>query len=95
MLLDVDDDVEVAGGSPAAAGFGFGPSNYDTTKRDDYWTMNLRVGISGEHWSLVAWSQNVTDEEYLEEVIPAPEFGGSFIHPAARRGYGLDFQYNF
>ena len=29
------------------------------------------------------------------EVIPAPEFGGSFIHPSALRSYGLDVTYQF
>jgi iron complex outermembrane receptor protein len=76
-------------------GFGFGPSNYDTAKRDDYWKMNLRAGIAGENWSIMAWSQNVTDEEYLEEAIPAPEFGGSFIHNTAGRVSGVDFTYSF
>ena len=76
-------------------GFGFGPSNYTNTKRDAYWKMNLRAGISNEHWSIVAWSQNVTDEDYLEEVIPAPEFGGSFIHDSYGRVSGVDITYNF
>jgi iron complex outermembrane recepter protein len=75
--------------------FGFGPSNYSRTERDDYWTMNLRGGISGENWSIIAWSNNVTDEDYLEEVIPAPEFGGSFNHDSAGRVSGVDFTYNF
>ena len=57
--------------------------------------MNLRAGIAGENWSIMAWSQNVTDEEYLEEVIPAPEFGGSFIHNTAGRVSGVEFTYNF
>jgi iron complex outermembrane receptor protein len=76
-------------------GFGFGPSDYSRTERDDYWTMNLRGGISGENWSIIAWSNNVTDEDYLEEVIPAPEFGGSFNHDSAGRVSGVDFTYNF
>jgi iron complex outermembrane receptor protein len=76
-------------------GFGFGPSNYSRTSRDDYWTMNLRGGISGDNWSIIAWSNNVTDEDYLEEVIPAPEFGGSFNHDSAGRVSGVDFTYNF
>ena len=75
--------------------FGFGTSNYNTTQRDDYWKMNLRAGIAGENWSIMAWSQNVTDEDYLEEVIPAPEFGGSFAHDTAGRVSGVDFTYNF
>ena len=76
----------------------FGPGitqDFSKAKRDAYGTLNLRAGISGDRWSLTAWARNLTEEEYLEEVIPAPEFGGSFIHPAARRGYGLDFQFNF
>ncbi|MDJ0877797.1 MAG: TonB-dependent receptor [Halieaceae bacterium] len=76
-------------------GFGFGTSEYSNTERDDYFTMNLRVGLHGEQWSLVAWSQNITDEDYLEEVIPAPEFGGSFNHPNPGRISGVDFTYNF
>jgi iron complex outermembrane receptor protein len=31
----------------------------------------------------------------LEEIIPAPEFGGSFIHPGAKDSYGVDFIYRF
>jgi iron complex outermembrane receptor protein len=76
-------------------GFGFGPSEYSRTQRDSYGTVNLRAGISNEQWSIVAWSQNVTDEDYLEEVIPAPEFGGSFNHDSAGRVSGVDISYSF
>jgi iron complex outermembrane receptor protein len=76
-------------------GFGFGPSEYSNTERDAYWKLNLRAGISGEHWSIELWSKNLTDEDYLEEVIPAPEFGGSFIHDSAGRISGVDLSYRF
>jgi len=76
-------------------GFGFGPSEYSNTERDAYWKLNLRAGISGEHWSIELWSKNLTDEDYLEEVIPAPEFGGSFIHDSAGRISGVDLTYRF
>ena len=76
-------------------GFGFGPSDYARTQRDSYYTVNLRGGVSGENWSIIAWSRNVTDEDYLEEIIPAPEFGGSFIHESAGRISGVDFTYRF
>ncbi|MDH4039592.1 MAG: TonB-dependent receptor [Gammaproteobacteria bacterium] len=76
-------------------GFGFGPSEYSNTERDAYWKLNLRAGISGEHWSLEVWSKNLTDEQYLEEIIPAPEFGGSFIHDSAGRISGVDLTYTF
>ena len=79
----------------AFTAFGFGNSNFNNAQRDDYWKMNLRAGLAGENWSIMAWSQNVTDEDYVEEVIPAPEFGGSFAHDSAGRISGVDFTYNF
>ena len=39
--------------------------------------------------------RNLTDEEYLEEVITAPEFGGSFIHPGSLRRAGVELAYRF
>jgi iron complex outermembrane receptor protein len=44
---------------------------------------------------VTAWSRNLLDEEYLAEIIPAPEFGGSFIHDAPGRSYGLELRYQF
>ena len=76
-------------------GFGFGPANFSRSKRDAYDTMNLRVSLEGENWEVTAWGRNITDEEYLEEVIPAPEFGGSFAHDSLGRTYGLDLTYRF
>ncbi|MEO0574899.1 MAG: TonB-dependent receptor [Pseudomonadota bacterium] len=76
----------------------FGPGftqDLSQAKRDDYSTINLRMSLSGEQWTASLWGRNLTDEEYLQEVIPAPEFGGSFVHPSARDAYGIDFTYNF
>lgn len=69
--------------------------NFSKSQRDAYDTLNLRIGIEGERWSATAWGRNITDEEYLEEVIPAPEFGGSFLHQAAGDAYGVEFEYRF
>jgi iron complex outermembrane receptor protein len=77
------------------AGGGFITQDFSKTERDPYSTVNLRIGIEGERWSATAWGRNITDEEYLEEVIPAAEFGGSFIHPAATATYGADFSFRF
>ncbi len=74
---------------------GFITQDFSKTKRDAYDTVNLRIGLEGERWSATAWGRNITDEEYLEEVIPAAEFGGSFIHPATTATYGVDFSYRF
>ena len=69
--------------------------NFSQSKRDAHSTVNMRIGLEGERWSLTAWGRNITDENYLEEVIPAPEFGGSFLHEAGLATYGLDFKYSF
>jgi iron complex outermembrane receptor protein len=71
------------------------PQDFSNTQRDAYDTVNLRIGFEAERWSATIWGRNITDEEYLEEVIPAAEFGGSFIHPAATATYGADFSYRF
>jgi iron complex outermembrane receptor protein len=64
-------------------------------KRDAYDTLNARISFDAENWGVTVWGRNVTDEKYLEEIIPAPEFGGSFIHPGAKDSYGIDFNYRF
>lgn len=78
---------------PGSGPLGF--ANYENTQRDSYYTVDLRAGVQGENWSVTGFARNLTDEEYLEEVIPAPEFGGSFDHPAARARYGLEVSYSF
>jgi iron complex outermembrane receptor protein len=69
--------------------------NFSKSSRDAFSTIDLRVGLEGENWAVTAWGRNITDEEYLQEVIPTPEFGGSFLHPSALRSYGVDFRYSF
>ncbi|HET8691384.1 MAG TPA: TonB-dependent receptor [Steroidobacteraceae bacterium] len=75
--------------------FGFGQGNYSKQKRDPYEVMNARLTLRGERWSATAWSRNLLDEEYLQEAIVAPEFGGAFIHDSPGRSYGLDIKYSF
>jgi len=76
----------------------FGPGieqDFSKAQRDAYSTINARLALSNENWTFTLWGRNLGDEEYLQEVIPAPEFGGSFIHPSALRAYGLDVSYRF
>lgn len=74
-----------------------GPHSQDFSKasRDSFNTVNMRVSFEGDNWTLAVWGRNITNEGYLQEVIPAPEFGGSFIHPSARDSYGIDYSYRF
>ena len=76
-------------------GASLGIGNYALTQRKNYMTLDLRVGLETESWSLVGFAKNLTKERYLEEVIPAPEFGGSFIHPAALRTIGVEVSFRF
>ena len=61
------------------------PMAYDKTQRDEYDTVNLRMGIRSDNLTVVAYAKNLTDQDYLAEVIPAPEFGGSFAHPGQKK----------
>jgi iron complex outermembrane receptor protein len=78
---------------PGAGNLGI--SNFSNARRDAYATVDLRVGLQGKTWTLTGYAANLTDEKYLEEVIPAPEFGGSFNHPGSRRRYGVEVSFRF
>jgi iron complex outermembrane recepter protein len=72
-----------------------GNARYDVNQRNTFGVLDLRVGLEGERWRVTAFANNLLNEKYLAEVIPAIEFGGSFISPGARRLYGLELGYRF
>ena len=74
---------------------GFGNTDLSNHKRDSYGIVNLRAGLQGNNWSLIGFAYNLLDKKYLEEVIPAPEFGGSFVHPGDTRALGLELNLQF
>lgn len=81
---------------------GFGPgagalgiAEYDVARRDEFGIIDLRLGVGNDNWTLVGFATNLTDENYLEEVIPAPEFGGNFNHPGTERRYGVEFSFSY
>jgi iron complex outermembrane receptor protein len=74
---------------------GYGQGNFSKQYRDAYAIVNARLGIQGAQWGVTAWSHNIGDKNYLAEIIPAPEFGGSFIHNAPGRSFGVDVSYKF
>jgi len=65
-------------------------ASWDRAQRGSYNTGNIRLGLETDRWTLAVFGNNVTDEEYLEEVIPATEFGGSFIHPGTLQRWGVE-----
>jgi iron complex outermembrane receptor protein len=57
--------------------------------------LNLRFGLEGENWNLAVFADNMLDRKFVAEVIPAIEFGGSFISPGARRLIGVEAGFKF
>lgn len=62
----------------------------NSSARNDVDLVNVRFGLEGERWQVIAWSKNLADELYLAEFVL-----GGFVHLAPPRSYGLDFTYTF
>jgi iron complex outermembrane receptor protein len=73
----------------------FLPANFTKTERDRFGTVDARFGVVSDNWTVALIGRNVTDEKFLQEVIPAPEFGGAFIHPGAERRVSIEVGYRF
>lgn len=73
----------------------FGTANYSVAEREAFGVLNLRAGVEVGNFSIFAFGENVLGREYVAEVIPAIEFGGSFISPGARRLYGIEVGMRF
>jgi iron complex outermembrane receptor protein len=71
------------------------PGDYSGTRRDAYGIFDVRAGISGEKWSLTAFGTNVLNKHYLTEIMPAVEFGGTFVSPGACAQYGLELSWKY
>ena len=76
-------------------GLGFGSANQTKAQRDSYGLVNIRAGLRSQTWGLHGVVKNAANAKYLEEVIPAPEFGGAFIHPGTERSYAVELSYEF
>lgn len=76
---------------PAAVG----NAVYDVNRRAAFGVLDLRFGLEGRNWRATVFANNFLDRKYLNEVIPAIEFGGSFISPGSRRLWGLEVGYKF
>lgn len=74
---------------------GLGTANYTKTERDAFGILNLRAGLQTERWSLTVFADNALNRKNIAEVIPAPEFGGSFVAPGALRTVGVQLGFDF
>lgn len=84
--------------NPTVFELSFGPlgrANFSGSQRAAYQTVNLRLGIAYKSLTITGYADNLLDGQYLAEVIPAAEFGGSFVSPAPGRRYGVEVGYKF
>ncbi|MEI6487162.1 MAG: TonB-dependent receptor [Sphingomonadales bacterium] len=72
-----------------------GNARYGVTQRAAFGVVNLRAGIEGRNWGVAVFANNLLDKRWLNEVIPAIEFGGSFISPGQRRVIGGELSFRF
>lgn len=72
-----------------------GDADYSVSRRDAFGVVDARIGVETDRWSLFAYAENLFNKKYLNEVITAVEFGGSFISPGGRQRLGLEFGYKF
>ena len=72
-----------------------GDAKYDVARRSTFGVLNLRAALEADRYSIAVFANNATDKKYLAEVIPAVEFGGSFISPGARRMIGVELGAKF
>jgi len=72
-----------------------GLANYSKTERDSFTTVDLRAGLERGTWTLTLYGTNIFDKKYLNEIIPAPEFGGAFVSPGTGSRYGVELGKRF
>jgi iron complex outermembrane recepter protein len=71
------------------------PGNFTNSQRDRFTTVDMRAAVVNDNWTFALIGKNVTNTKYLAEVIPAPEFGGDFIHPGTERRLSFEVGYKF
>ncbi len=73
-----------------------GDADYSITQRREFGVLDVRVGLEfDDNFTLILFAENLTNERYLNEVIPAIEFGGSFLSPGGRQRFGMEVAFDF
>ena len=72
-----------------------GDGKYDVARRNAFGIVNGRIGVQSDRFGLSVFANNLLNKRYLNEVITAVEFGGSFITPGTRRLIGVEGSVKF
>ena len=70
-------------------------ANMKNSTRDTYSLVNARIGIQYDNIRVTAFATNLFDKQYVNDNVPAPEFGGDFIAPGTSRRLGVEISYKF
>jgi len=65
------------------------PLAWDTSPRDPYNVVDLRVGVEADDWSVTFWSKNLLDEKYNDE------FSIPFVWKALPQRWGVQYTKSF
>jgi iron complex outermembrane receptor protein len=72
-----------------------GTADYSKTEREAFNVVDLRIGYRASNWAIHLVANNVFDERIIDEVIPAPEFGGAYLSPGMLRNIHAEFSIEF
>nr|WP_053000335.1 TonB-dependent receptor [Sphingomonas sp. Y57] len=70
-------------------------ADFSKSRRDGFNIVNGRIAIESGPWSLAIFGRNIFNTKTVTEVISAPEAGGAFINPYARRQLGAEALFRF
>jgi iron complex outermembrane receptor protein len=65
------------------------PLAWDTSPRDPYSVVDLRVGVEADDWSVTFWAKNLLDEKYNDE------FSYPFVWKALPQRWGVQYTKSF
>jgi outer membrane receptor protein involved in Fe transport len=60
----------------------------DFTKFDDYWLVDARLGLSAEQWEVIAYVDNVFDDDTIRTGGTGPDFGSQVVETGFTAGFG-------
>lgn len=67
----------------------------NTLSQDAYGVANLGLSLRSDNWTLRAYVDNLTDEQYLRAAATILAQGGALGYPGAERTFGLTFSATF
>jgi outer membrane receptor protein involved in Fe transport len=60
----------------------------NTTRFDDYWLVDARLGLSGETWEIIGYVENVFDDDTIRTGGTGPDFGQQVVETGFLGGLG-------